>query len=91
MVPFGPKVAAIQRPVIASAGAFYLRLTGQPVEIYGYLEPLFNDFRRVRMRQGDGTFVLSHVDEVCCLAARLLVSLYCVLCMRTLLWPSVWE
>lgn len=28
-------------------GAFYLRLTGQAVEIYNYLEPLLNDYRKV--------------------------------------------
>ena len=49
---------------LLATGAFYLRLTGQPSDIYGYLEPLFIDFRRVRVRQRDGTFALSHVDEV---------------------------
>jgi pre-mRNA-splicing factor 38A len=32
--------------------------------VYTYLEPLYNDFRRVRVAQADGSFALSHVDEV---------------------------
>jgi pre-mRNA-splicing factor 38A len=35
-------------------GAFYLRLIGSPVDIHEYLEPLYNDFRKVRVRQRDG-------------------------------------
>ncbi|GAM24804.1 hypothetical protein SAMD00019534_079790 [Acytostelium subglobosum LB1] len=31
-------------------GAFYLRLIGKPLEIYKYLEPLYNDYRSVRMK-----------------------------------------
>lgn len=29
-------------------GAFYLRLVGRPLEVYQYLEPLYNDYRKVR-------------------------------------------
>ena len=29
-------------------GAFYLRLVGRPAEVYQYLEPLLNDYRKVR-------------------------------------------
>lgn len=46
------------------AGAYYLRLVGKAYDVYTYLEPLYNDFRRVRVAQADGTFALSHVDEV---------------------------
>ena len=28
-------------------GAFYLRLTGKPVDIYTHLEPLYNDYRKI--------------------------------------------
>lgn len=28
-------------------GAFYLRLVGRPLEVYQYLEPLYNDYRKV--------------------------------------------
>lgn len=33
-------------------GAFYLRLTGRSKEIYQYLEPLLNDYRKLRFRGG---------------------------------------
>lgn len=45
------------------AGAFYLRLTGRPLEVYQYLEPLYNDNRKVRLRS-ETSFELSHVDEL---------------------------
>lgn len=45
-------------------GAFYLRLVGKAIEVYQYLEPLYNDYRKVRRRTSDGSFVLSHVDEI---------------------------
>ncbi|KAG2309417.1 hypothetical protein Bca52824_029165 [Brassica carinata] len=45
-------------------GAFYLRLTGSDVDVYRYLEPLYNDYRKVRQKLSDGRFELRHVDEV---------------------------
>ncbi|XVF14713.1 hypothetical protein REPUB_Repub09cG0085300 [Reevesia pubescens] len=45
-------------------GAFYLRLTGIDMDIYRYLEPLYNDYRKVRRKSPDGNFILTHVDEV---------------------------
>ncbi|TYJ96488.1 pre-mRNA-splicing factor 38 [Cucumis melo var. makuwa] len=45
-------------------GAFYLRLTGTDVDVYRYLEPLYNDYRKLRRKLSDGCFSLSHVDEV---------------------------
>ena len=47
-----------------SAGAFYLRLVGKPMEVYQYLEPLYNAYRRVRLRTAEGAFTLTHVDEL---------------------------
>lgn len=44
-------------------GAFYLRLTGTDVDIYRYLEPLYNDYRKLRQKLNDGKFTLTHVDE----------------------------
>ena len=44
-------------------GAFYLRLVGKPTDVYQYLEPLLNDYRKVRYRSRDGKYVLTHVDE----------------------------
>ena len=47
-----------------AAGAFYLRLVGKPLEVYQYLEPLYNDYRRIRLRTEEGHFTLTHVDEL---------------------------
>ena len=44
-------------------GALYLRLVGKPVEVYQYLEPLLNDYRKVRHHTPTGAFTLTHVDE----------------------------
>ncbi len=46
------------------AGAFYMRLVGRPVEVYNYLEPLYNDYRKLRMQSQDGSYSLSYLDEV---------------------------
>lgn len=35
-------------------GAFYLRLTGTDIDVYRYLEPLYNDYRKVRQKLPDG-------------------------------------
>jgi len=45
-------------------GAFYMRLVGKPTEVYTYLEPLYNDFRRVRIQETSGNFSLAYVDTV---------------------------
>jgi hypothetical protein len=45
-------------------GAMYLRMVGKPLDVYDYLEPLLGDHRRVRRRMPDGTFVITHIDEV---------------------------
>ena len=45
-------------------GAFYLRLTGTPLEIYQYLEPLYNDFRKIRIRLPSGDYGLTTIDQV---------------------------
>lgn len=45
-------------------GAFYLRLVGRALDVYTYLEPLYNDFRKVRVRTIEGGYSLSHVDAV---------------------------
>jgi hypothetical protein len=34
------------------------------VDVYTYLEPLYNDNRRIRMRTIEGHCVLTHIDEV---------------------------
>lgn len=35
-------------------GAFYLRLTGSDTDVYHYLEPLYNDYRKLRRKLADG-------------------------------------
>mmetsp|Transcript_8235 Transcript_8235/g.24756 ORF Transcript_8235/g.24756 Transcript_8235/m.24756 type:complete len:438 (-) Transcript_8235:1513-2826(-) len=44
-------------------GAFYLRLIGTSAEVYRHLEPLLEDFRKVRVRAVD-SFEIQHVDEI---------------------------
>lgn len=55
---------AAQQHSAVHAGAFYMRLVGRPLEVYQYLEPLYNDYRKIRMQTTEGTFVLTHVDEL---------------------------
>eukprot|EP01038_Epipyxis_sp_PR26KG_P007537 gene7537-10271_t len=43
-------------------GAFYLRLTGKADDIYNYLEPLYNDYRKLRYRGMSG-WKSMYVDE----------------------------
>ena len=45
-------------------GAFYLRLVGRPLDVYHSLEPLLNDYRRIRLRRPDGSFELTYIDEL---------------------------
>ena len=39
---------------VRALGAFYLRLTGTAADCYKYLEPLLNDYRKIRVQQRDG-------------------------------------
>lgn len=41
-----------------------MRLVGRPLEVYQYLEPLFNDYRKIRVHLPDGSYHLSHMDEM---------------------------
>ncbi|KAJ1453210.1 PRP38 family-domain-containing protein [Pelagophyceae sp. CCMP2097] len=43
-------------------GALYLRCTGRPADVYKYLEPLYADYSRIRLRTFEG-WTLSHVDS----------------------------
>ena len=45
-------------------GAFYMRLVGRPVEVYQYLEPLYNDYRKIRRRLPEGNYTIVRVDEL---------------------------
>lgn len=44
-------------------GAVYLRLTADPLDVYTYLEPLLNDYRKVVLRKDGGELELSHIDQ----------------------------
>lgn len=44
-------------------GAYYLRLVGESVEIYKYLEPLYNDFRKLKQQDTTGKFSIIRMDE----------------------------
>lgn len=49
---------------VALLGAVYLRLVGSPVEIYTALDPLLQDYSKVRVRVSDSTFIVRHMDEI---------------------------
>lgn len=48
---------------VRALGAFYMRLTGSSIDCYKYLEPLYNDNRKLRRQNRDARFELVHVDE----------------------------
>lgn len=47
---------------VRALGAFYKRLTGRPADIYETLEPLYNDYRKLRYRDVND-WKLVHMDE----------------------------
>lgn len=48
---------------VRALGAFYLRLTASAVDCYKYLEPLYNDYRKIRRQNRAGQFEIVHMDE----------------------------
>lgn len=48
---------------IRALGAFYIRLTCNSVDMYKLLEPLYNDYRKIRYMNKMGKFELLHIDE----------------------------
>jgi len=48
---------------VRALGAFYMRLVGTSLDCYKYLEPLFNDSRKLRRQNREGQFELIHMDE----------------------------
>lgn len=48
---------------VRALGAFYLRLTASAVDCYKYLEPLYNDYRKIRRQNRMGQFEVVHMDE----------------------------
>ena len=47
---------------VRALGAFYKRLTGRPADVYETLEPLYNDYRKLRYRDVN-EWKLIHMDE----------------------------
>ncbi|KAG8464713.1 hypothetical protein KFE25_010081 [Diacronema lutheri] len=54
---------------VRALAAFYLRLTGSAADVYAFIEPLYNDYRKLRARTPEGGYVITHMDEF---AAQLL-------------------
>lgn len=48
---------------VRALGATYMRLVGTSLDCYKYLEPLFNDSRKLRRQNRQGHFELVHMDE----------------------------
>lgn len=48
---------------VRALGALYMRLTGSSLDCYKYLEPLFNDSRKLRIQNKQGVFEVIHMDE----------------------------
>nr|CAD2190465.1 unnamed protein product [Meloidogyne enterolobii] len=48
---------------IRALGAMYIRLTFNSVEVYKYLEPLYNDYRKLRYMNRMGKFELLYMDD----------------------------
>ena len=44
-------------------GAFYIRLTAAPKDVFVTLEPLYADYRKLAVKQSDGSFSTIHMDE----------------------------
>lgn len=48
---------------LRALGAFYLRLVGTSVEVYKKLEPIYNDYRKLRLMDTQRKFSVIHMDE----------------------------
>jgi len=48
---------------VRALGAFYMRLVGTSLDCFKYLEPLYNDYRKLKRQKRDGMFELVHLDE----------------------------
>ncbi|CAN8003863.1 unnamed protein product [Ixodes hexagonus] len=49
---------------VRALGANYMRLVGSSLDCYKYLEPLYNDYRKLRRQNRDGSFAIVHMDEL---------------------------
>jgi len=48
---------------VRALGAFYMRLVGTSLECYKYLEPLYNDYRKMKRKDKLGDLSITHMDE----------------------------
>ncbi|GFT22654.1 pre-mRNA-splicing factor 38A [Nephila pilipes] len=48
---------------VRALGAFYMRLVGTSLDCFKYLEPLYNDYRKLRMQNRQGEFKVTFMDE----------------------------
>lgn len=55
-------------------GAFYLRLTGTDIDVYRYLEPLYNDYRKLRQKLPEGRKIINLSLESAMISFSLLLS-----------------
>lgn len=49
---------------VRALGANYMRLVGNSLDCYKYLEPLYNDYRKLRRQNRDGSYTIVHMDEL---------------------------
>lgn len=49
---------------LRALGAFYLRLVGNPAEVYAKLEPLYRDYRKLRIVDRSHNFSVTYMDEL---------------------------
>eukprot|EP00127_Corallochytrium_limacisporum_P004140 Clim_evm85s157 gene=Clim_evmTU85s157 len=45
-------------------GALYLRIVGTPVQVFTGIEPLLQDWRKVRFIEPNGKYVVTYIDQV---------------------------
>jgi len=49
---------------VRALGAFYMRLIGTSLDCYKYLEPLYNDYRKMKNKdKATGQYKVTHMDE----------------------------
>ena len=48
---------------LSALAAFYIRLTFEAKDVYGILEPLLGDWRKLRRRTRDGGYALTYIDQ----------------------------
>jgi pre-mRNA-splicing factor 38A len=49
---------------LRALACFYVRLTAKPAEVYLNLEPVLNDYRKIKLRSPEGDFRKSFMDEM---------------------------